>query len=125
MAADPVTLSAPLQSTAPPDEVLARLRRLPMGSSARFEQPDPTTLVIYSGSKLRYRLLGAWSSKAHLPLKVRFELDPRDDGTSVHFTLTSEAGWYLIQTPMGRKAYQARFAELLTVLTTNGVSKGA
>lgn len=59
MAADPVTFSAALRSTAPPDEVLARLHRLPIGSSARFEQPDPTTLVVSSGSKLRYRLLGA------------------------------------------------------------------
>lgn len=43
----------------------------------------------------------------------------------MHFTLTSDAGWHLLQTPMGRKAYQARFAELVTVLTANGVIKGA
>lgn len=120
MVVNPVSLSTVLSSTDSPHDLLARLRQLPLGSRARFTQPDTTTLVVASGSKLRYRLLGSWSSGHHLPMKLRFALTPLRAGTSVHLTLTSDEGWYLVQTRLGRRAYQARFAELLTLLKTSG-----
>ena len=121
MAAAPITLTTTLTSAAPADEVLPQLRQLTWGPSARVEQPDSRTLHVSSGSKLRYRLLGVWSGSEHLPLKATLQLDPREGDTAVRFTLTSNAGWYLMQTPLGRDAYQARFNEILSVMKRNGI----
>jgi hypothetical protein len=121
MAAEPITLSTMLDSDAPAEEVLTRLRQLPWGPAARLDQPDSTTLHISSGSKLRYRLMGARSGGEHLPLKAAFQLSPRGSGTSVRFTLTSDEGWYLFQTSLGRDAYQARFDGLLTAMKSDGI----
>jgi len=121
MTAEPITLTTTLTSAAPADEVLAQLRHLAWGPSARVEQPDSKTLHVSSGSKLRYRLLGVWSGSEHLPLKATLQLDPREGDTAVRFTLTSNAGWYLMQTPLGRDAYQARFNELLSAMRSDGL----
>lgn len=125
MAAEPITLSTTLDSGASVEEVLARLRQLPWGPAARLDQPDSTTLHISSGSKLRYRLLGTSSGSQHLPLKAAFQLAPQQSGTSVHFTLTSDEGWYLLQTSLGRDAYQARFDDLLAAMEAGGIVQSA
>jgi hypothetical protein len=121
MAAQPITISTTLTSIAPTDEVLAQLHQLAWGPSARLEQPDSRTLHVSSGSKLRYRLLGVWSGSERLPLKATLQLDSREGDTAVRFTLTSNAGWYLMQTPLGRDAYQARFNELLSAMRRDGI----
>ena len=123
MAAEPITISTTLISVAPTDEVLAQLLQLAWGPSARVAQPDSRTLHVSSGSRLRYRLLGVWSGSEHLPLKATLQLDSRDGDTAVLFTLTSNAGWYLMQTPMGRDAYQARFNELVSAMRRDGIVK--
>jgi len=64
-----------------------------------------------------------WSGSEHLPLKVTLQLDPREGETAVRFTLTSNAGWYLMQTPLGRDAYQARFNELFSAMRRDGFVK--
>jgi len=124
MAAQPVTLSATLSSAASAEEVMVQLRRLPLGSAPRIIQPDSKTLLVSSGSRLRYRLLGMWSARQHLPLTLRFQLAPHGGDIVVKLTLTSDAGWYLVQTPMGRQAYRARFVDLLTAMKAHGMVKG-
>lgn len=39
--------------------------------------------------------------------------------------MTSDAGWYLVWTPLGRDAYQARFEELLGAMKTQGFSEAS
>ncbi|WP_328291202.1 hypothetical protein OG218_00275 [Kineococcus sp. NBC_00420] len=121
MAAPPITLSTTLDSTASVDEVLTRLRQLSWGPSVRWDQPTDTTLRISSGSRLRYRMLGKWAGGQHFPLSAVFHLEPHEHGTSVHFTLTNNEGWYLLQTPRGREACRARFDELLAAMSAEGI----
>ena len=123
MAAEPITLSTTMGSDAPPEEVLTRLRQLPWGPAARLDEPDSTTSRISSGSTLRYRLLGAWPGGEHLPLEAAFQLSPHGSGTSVGFTLTSDEGWYLVQTSPGRDAHQSRFDGLLTAMKSIGIAE--
>jgi hypothetical protein len=120
MSAGPITFSATLDTAAAAAEVLPQLRQLSWGPAARLQQPDSLTLHVRSGSKLRYRLLGAWSGSEHLPLQAAFHLEPHEEGTTVHFTVTSDGGWYLRQTSLARDAYRDRFEELLGALSANG-----
>jgi hypothetical protein len=121
MASQPLTSSTTLNSAAPVDEVLTRLRQLSWGTSMHWDQPTGTTLRISNGSKLRYRMLGKWAGGQHLPLNAVFHLQPHENGTSVRFTLTSDEGWYLLQTPLSRDAYRARFEELLAAMSAEGI----
>lgn len=121
MATEQITLSTTLIGATPADQVLTRLRQLSWGPSARKDQPTDTTLRISSGSKLRYRMLGKWAGRQNLPLIAVFHLEPHEDGTSVHFTLTSDEGWYLLQTPLARNAYRALFEELLAAMSAEGI----
>ncbi len=116
----PITATAVLSSEGAPTDVIARLQRLPVGTPARFEQPDATTLLVRAGSRLRYRLLGAWSGGQHLPVRLRFDVESAGDGTLIRLAMTSDEGWYLFQTSLGEDAYGARFTGLLAAMEAEG-----
>jgi len=103
-----------LASTADPRACLSLLIGL-FGSTARIEQLDETTLEVTSGSRVAYRLFGAFLG-ANVPVKLRFHLRPEDGGTRVELAMRSDAGWYLSGTTLAEQAYQRRFAEIVTRL---------
>jgi len=120
VAADNLRFQAQLQTSRPIDQALDELQRLPLGSQPRIEQPDATTLLVATGSRLRYRLLGMWAGRRHLPALLRFELEHQAQGASTTFTMTSDEGWYAVQTPLAHHAFSARWDELLAVLAAAG-----
>ena len=120
MTAAPITATAAFVSDLDPGEALARLRQIPFGTRLTLEQPTTSALVVRSGSRLRYRLLGVWMDGRHLPMRLRFDAEPAPGGTSIRLTMTSDEGWYLVQTSLGKAAYGNRFAQLLRTIEAAG-----
>ena len=80
---------------------------------------SPTTVVARPGSRLALRMMGVLTSfgRRRLPMIVTADASPRDTGSTITLTMTSNEGFY----PMGRMriadaAYGNRFEELCSEL---------
>ena len=127
MPSNSFTAEATLTTRLGPAETSGVIRRLPQGAQpAQIEQPRPLTVHVRTGSRLHARMWGAWKDNGPMPLTVQFDLDPTEDGTTVHVRLRSDEGWYAFGlTGMALHAYQRRFERVLAAMTSEGFDRVA
>jgi hypothetical protein len=89
----------------------------------RIDQRGPNTLVASFGSRRAYRLLGVFGPGGRqLPMQLRLQVGPGDEGAVADVEMTSDEGWYLVRISRAERAYRDRFDHLLAALREAGLA---
>lgn len=103
-------------------EARAVIHRVAVGERHGKSQDEPEEWdVVKLGSRLSFRLWGAWGSRVdrRLPIELRSKVGTEDGSTVVSLLFSNDEGPYLVTLPIRERLFKETFAGIASQIRTS------